>query len=166
MPAPGLTTPSVAVNTYQLAEGRGIDASRQAGGRRGRGDRFGHDGRSAAGKIGIPAVDRRNRMTANGQAGGAERGLQHAPTAVSVPLPRVVAPSLKSTAPLGAAEAWPTAATVAVNRTAWPATADAADVARLVVDAACPTASVNGAELLGRKWPSRGVKSALIPEET
>jgi hypothetical protein len=76
------------------------------------------------------------------------------PEPFSVPVPRVAAPSLKVTVPVGVLVAGNTAATVAVNVTDCPNTLGVPDVATVVVVLALLTVCVSTAEVLVLKLVS------------
>src|SRR5439155_22484695 len=70
------------------------------------------------------------------------------PVASSVPLPRVVPPSLKVSVPLGVPAPGATAVTVAVKVTGWPAPTGLGEEESVVVVAAWFTTWLSMAELL------------------
>ena len=72
----------------------------------------------------------------------------------SVPVPSVLAPSLKLTVPVGFPAPGATAATVAVKVTDWPNAEGFADETTVVVVAAGLTACDSAAEVLPLKLPS------------
>jgi hypothetical protein len=76
------------------------------------------------------------------------------PEPFSVPVPRVAAPSLKVTAPVGVPVAGNTAATVAVNVTDCPNTVGVPDVETEVVVFALLTVCVRAADVLVLKLGS------------
>src|SRR5262245_50949740 len=86
------------------------------------------------------------------------------PSAPTVAVPRVTAPSLKVTMPVGTPAPGATAATVAVNVTAWPTTAGFSDDARATDVDAGLTVTVTTAEVLAGKAPLRRTAfSAWVP---
>src|SRR5438105_12216692 len=80
------------------------------------------------------------------------------PAAVTVPVPKVLAPSLNVTVPLGVFELEALGVTVAVNVTAWPNSAGLGEAASVVVvamaDGGEVTVCVSAAEVLPLKFVS------------
>ena len=105
--------------------------------------------RGAGEEVGVAAVDGGDRVAADRRGGAVLKVAVVTPPAVlSVPVPRIVPPSMKVTVPVGVPAPGPPAATVAVKVTAWPKGDGFAEDRHVVVVAAWFTTGLRALEVL------------------